>query len=67
MHLNGCPHGHSSALGNKNTEHKPDARAFGAGGAKKIMRAADNLTGKSVITGFWAGILFAAAQRSKFQ
>ena len=61
MHLNGCPHGHSSVLGNKSTEHKPDARAFGAGGAKKIMRAAGNLTGKSVAAGFWAGILFAAA------
>lgn len=61
MHLNGCPHGHSSALGNKNTEHKPDARAFGADGVKKKMRAADNLTGKPVAAGFWAGILFAAA------
>lgn len=39
----------------KNTEHKPAARAFGADGVKKIMRAADNLTGKSVITGFWGG------------
>lgn len=28
----------------KNTEHKPDARAFGADGVKKIMRAADNST-----------------------
>ena len=45
----------------KNTEHKPDARAFDADGVKKKMRAADNSTGKSVITGFWAGILFAAA------
>lgn len=44
MHLNGCPHGHSSALGNKNTEHKPDARASGADGVEKKMRAADNST-----------------------
>lgn len=29
----------------KNTEHKPDARASGADGVKKIMRAADNSTG----------------------
>ena len=28
----------------KNTEHKPDARAFDADGVKKKMRAADNST-----------------------
>lgn len=28
----------------KNTEHKPAARAFGADGVKKKMRAADNST-----------------------
>lgn len=28
----------------KNTEHKPAARAFGADGVKKKMRAADNPT-----------------------
>lgn len=42
-------------------ESKSDTCAFGAGGVKKKMRAADNLTGKSVGTDFKAGISFAAA------
>lgn len=45
----------------KNTEHKPAARAFGADGVKKKMRAADNSTENLSPAGFWAGILFAAA------
>ena len=43
----------------KNTEHKPDARAFGADGEENACGGQSDR--KPVAAGFWAGILFAAA------